>query len=569
MKFENLKNILIQPKSILLIFVITAFITVSFSVIEIKQNQDDLLELMENQSHSLLEGLSTALENSLIINEEIEKESEEKLFNNAAYIKYLYEKKLITNKLLEEFANSNNLFRINIFNSSGVKLFSSHSLSNNNFGGSTDPINVLADIFDNETDTLVIGLRTSNNENNYRYAIAIAANDRSAIVLNVDAENIMANRKKFGIGALLNRFVAGANYIFAAVQDTSGVIAASANLSSIEKINTSNFLLTAMRDSTFAWRINSYNDTDIFEAIHPFSYNGKIIGLLRIGLSLDSYNTINSRIYTRTLIMGIVLLIFGSVLFSLVFLKQNFNLLQKRYKSVEQLKNQILERNERLKATGRLASGVAHEIRNPLNTIGTIAQQLNTDFKPESDKEEYNSLTSLIYSEVKRINETIENFLRFAKPLQLSKSIFNLNTFCSELYLQFEKLTAHKEIKVKINCPDKIEVNWDRNQIKQVLINLIHNAIDSIGSNGEIDILVSESDNKIIIVIGDTGKGILEDEINKIFDLYFTTKSDGNGIGLSIVNKIIAEHGGSISVSSIPNIKTTFSIELPKDTQSE
>jgi len=141
--------------------------------------------------------------------------------------------------------------------------------------------------------------------------------------------------------------------------------------------------MTAMRDSSSAWRINTYNDKDIFEAVYPFSYDGKIIGLLRIGLSLDNYDDINTRIFARTLIMGIVLLIFGSVLFSLVFLKQNFNILQDRYKSVELLKNQIMERNERLKATGRLASGVAHEIRNPLNTIGTIAQQLNTDFKPD------------------------------------------------------------------------------------------------------------------------------------------------------------------------------------------
>ncbi|MCK9280535.1 MAG: ATP-binding protein [Melioribacteraceae bacterium] len=569
MKFDNFKSAVIQPKSILLIFVITAFIIISISIIEIKQSQNDLLELMENQSHSLLEGLSTALENSLIINEEIEKESEEKLFNNAAYIKFLYEKRLLTNKLLEEFANSNKLFRINIFNNEGEKLFSSHSLFHNNFGSGADPKNVLADIFENETDTLVIGLRSSNNENNYRYAIAIAASDRSAIVLNVDAEYLVANRKKFGFGSLLNKFALNKNYLFAAVQDTSGIIAASANIPSIEKINDSEFLFSAMKDSTFAWRINSINDQDVFEAVHPFSYNGKIIGLLRIGLSLDNYDDINSRIFTRTLIMGIVLLIFGSVLFSLVFLKQNFNILQKRYKSVEQLKNQILERNERLKATGRLASGVAHEIRNPLNTIGTIAQQLNTDFKPESGEEEYSQLTSLIYSEVKRINKTIENFLRFAKPLQLSKSVFNLNTFCSELYLQFEKLTTDKEIRVKINCPDKIEVNWDRNQIKQVFINLIQNAIDSISSNGEITITVSISDNIIIIKLSDTGKGILEEEINKIFDLYYTTKSNGNGIGLSIVNKIIAEHGGTISVSSNPNINTIFKIELPQDIQSE
>jgi signal transduction histidine kinase len=577
MKFDNIKNAVIQPKSVLLIFVITAFIIISFSVIEIRQSRNDLLELMENQSHSLLEGLSSALENSLIINEEIEKESEEKLFDNAGYIKFLYEKRMVTNKLLEEFALSNNLFRINIFNSNGVKLFSSHSMTKNNFGSGADPKNVLSDIFEDETDTLVIGLRSSNNENNYRYAIAIAASDRSAIVLNADADNIIENRKKFGFGSLLNKFASGANYLYAVVQDTAGIIAASTKISSLEEINRSEFLKTAMRDSSSAWRINTYNDKDIFEAVHPFSYDGKIIGLLRIGLSLENYDDINTRIFARTLIMGFVLLIFGSVLFSLVFLKQNFNILQDRYKSVELLKNQIMERNERLKATGMLASGVAHEIRNPLNTIGTIAQQLNTDFKPESDKEEYLHLTSLIYSEVKRINETIENFLRFAKPLKLTKSNFNLYSLLTDLSLQFKKLTTDKEIKMEINCPSDIEVNWDKNQIKQVFINLIQNAIDSIASNdannsiasnGEIAISVSEKNKIITIELSDTGKGILKEDEKKIFDLYYSTKTNGNGIGLSIVNKIIAEHEGTISVSSEPNIKTTFLIELPKDSSS-
>jgi signal transduction histidine kinase len=130
---------------------------------------------------------------------------------------------------------------------------------------------------------------------------------------------------------------------------------------------------------------------------------------------------------------------------------------------------------------------------------------------------------------------------------------------------------------MEINCPSDIEVNWDKNQIKQVFINLIQNAIDSIASNdannsiasnGEIAISVSEKNKIITIELSDTGKGILKEDEKKIFDLYYSTKTNGNGIGLSIVNKIIAEHEGTISVSSEPNIKTTFLIELPKDSSS-
>jgi len=130
---------------------------------------------------------------------------------------------------------------------------------------------------------------------------------------------------------------------------------------------------------------------------------------------------------------------------------------------------------------------------------------------------------------------------------------------------------------MEINCPSDIEVNWDKNQIKQVFINLIQNAIDSIASNDannsiasndEIIITVSEKNKMITIKLSDTGKGIMKEDEKKIFDLYYSTKTNGNGIGLSIVNKIIAEHEGTISVSSEPSIKTTFSIELPKDSSS-
>ena len=107
------------------------------------------------------------------------------------------------------------------------------------------------------------------------------------------------------------------------------------------------------------------------------------------------------------------------------------------------------------------------------------------------------------------------------------------------------------------------KVNWDKDKIKQVFINLIKNSEDSIDANGNIDFIISQDKGNILITLSDTGKGISKDNLAKIFNLYFTTKSEGSGIGLSIIQRIITEHNGIISVDSELNIGTTFNLKIP------
>ena len=213
---------------------------------------------------------------------------------------------------------------------------------------------------------------------------------------------------------------------------------------------------------------------------------------------------------------------------------------------------------------GELASGVAHEIRNPLNTIGTIVQQLHKDFEPVDNKEEYLDLSKLVYSEVKRINQTINNFLKFARPERVVASSFNLTEFINRLKQQYKPMMDEKNIKMEISHGYQGEVYWDKNQIQQVMMNLIQNSIDAIKSDGEIKIAAEHINDEIIISVSDNGEGIAEDKLNKIFNLYYTTKAKGTGIGLSLVQKIIYEHGGLVNLESEINAGTKIMIKLPK-----
>ena len=242
---------------------------------------------------------------------------------------------------------------------------------------------------------------------------------------------------------------------------------------------------------------------------------------------------------------------------------QNIVLVIKDLTEIKDLEKQVT-RNQQLKAMGKLASGVAHEIRNPLNAIGTIVQQLNKDFEPVENSDEYHSLAGLVYREVKRINETIQNFLRFSRPEPIQKQPFELKEMINELKQQYSKILYENSIELIIDQNWNGEVNWDKNQIKQVLINLLQNSIEAIKKDGRIILDIQGENGKISISLHDSGPGISEKNLERIFDLYYTSKAEGTGIGLSVIQRIISEHNGLVTVESKEEEGTTFNIKLPR-----
>jgi len=221
------------------------------------------------------------------------------------------------------------------------------------------------------------------------------------------------------------------------------------------------------------------------------------------------------------------------------------------------------KKNEKLSAMGELASGVAHEIRNPINAIGMIAQRLNKEFIPTSSQTEYNDITRLLRTEVSRVNKIITQFLNYAKPNELNLKLVELKPYFEEVYHLFEDQAKQKAIKFILQKDDSLNIKFDPDLIKQTLLNIVQNAFDAVNNGGEVIVQYYKSKKDLIIQVSDNGVGISPDQQQKIFDLYYTTKKDGNGLGLSISQKIIAQHNGSISVSSIVNNGTTIKIILP------
>lgn len=220
-----------------------------------------------------------------------------------------------------------------------------------------------------------------------------------------------------------------------------------------------------------------------------------------------------------------------------------------------------LHRTERLASLGRLVTGVAHELRNPIGIVKATVQVMEGEFKNDPAVAEF---SAVIKEQVDRQNRVIQELLDFGRP---SKHIVKLVTVNSllEKVLTFTApmLRQHKislDMKLDPNLPP-VEVDGER--IKQVYVNLILNAIQAMDAGGCLSIRTSIEDGYVNTSFTDNGKGIPQNQILNIFDPFFTTKDTGAGLGLSISYQIIKSHGGSIEVTSTPSDRTTFTVKLP------
>jgi PAS domain S-box-containing protein len=238
--------------------------------------------------------------------------------------------------------------------------------------------------------------------------------------------------------------------------------------------------------------------------------------------------------------------------------------------SLNKIQEEIL-RMDRLVSLGKLASGIAHELRNPLAGIKTTAQALGEELSKDDTRREY---LNRITKEIDRLNELLKTFFSFAKPQQLNLVHCDIKAIINEIIPFLIKEIAEKGIRFVETYPPQLpKIKVDKNQMHQVFLNLFLNAIQAMPNGGELKIEVSPvisssidgSKKKFIkIVISDTGTGIPTNIVQKIFDPFFTTKPRGIGLGLSITYQIIKKHGGTIKVESQLEKGTSFMITLPE-----
>ena len=665
----------LSSKAIISITVLIGAVMLISSYIELNQSKKEIFQLLYEHSSTLLESVIQSSRNTLNSSFEIENLITERLLDNARLVKKLDSLNSLNRDGLIKLGKENNLYRINIFNSNGDRVLTNRIPEPGHTHGeeNINRYEELAPILNNEVDELIIGLKTAEFSNEERFAVAIArANNKGAIVVNMDAKDFLEFRKKIGIGVILQQMSDHHGIEYIILQDTIGVLAASEKIDTVESISGSDFLQTSLTTDSVFSRTAIYNGHEVYEVTKSFLLDGEFIGLYRLGVSLEDIKNVEARMLRRLIIISLILAAISIIVLSIIFTTQNLKTISTEYEKFKSLTSSVLEnmseavivldkesiitlfnksaeqlfginsedildnkisliengalnfleitesteiipnfekeinltggqkylsfsistlddpdtnqtkytvvikdltetkrleeeakRNEKLSAMGELASGVAHEIRNPINAIGMIAQRLNKEFSPTSNQTEYSDITQLLRTEVNRINKIITQFLSYAKPIDVNKKPVELKTFFEQIYHLYEDQAKQKGIRFILQNHDSLIINIDADLIKQSLMNIIQNAFDAVNIEGEVIVQYYKSKNDLIIQISDNGMGMSGELQRKIFDLYFTTKKEGNGLGLSISQKIISQHNGSISVSSKINLGTTFKIILP------
>ena len=246
-------------------------------------------------------------------------------------------------------------------------------------------------------------------------------------------------------------------------------------------------------------------------------------------------------------------------------LGRNFNRmvaqLRESREEIERLHRTQMSRAEHLATLGELATGLAHEIRNPLAGIAGVVEIVGRDLPPSSPAR---TVVKEVRQEITQINRILTDLLQTARPHPPEIRRSDLNTTVEHAVMLARQQALSKPIEIVLHKSSGLaEVEHDSDQMHQVLLNLLLNSIQAIEGQGKITVEVESRANSAAIIVADTGRGIPPEHLPNIFRPFFTTKGNGTGLGLSLARRIVEEHQGRIEVTSSPGHGTSFVVLLP------
>lgn len=249
-------------------------------------------------------------------------------------------------------------------------------------------------------------------------------------------------------------------------------------------------------------------------------------------------------------------------------LTQSFNQMLKKLREEKEMEEKLREA-EHLSAIGQLARSIAHEIRNPLNFISLSIDHINKKYIPENnlEREKFESLINSIKQEIQRLNNLVGDFLDYGKPMRLNLQSTNIEALINEI-LDLVKIKAEKDnIRMNFIKKDVPLLYVDPGLIKTCIFNIILNAFQAMPDGGDLNIETNTVNNKVQIIIKDTGIGVSKENIPRVFEPFYSTKSSGLGLGLAMTKRVIEEHGGKIDFKSEESKGSVITIILPQNTR--
>jgi signal transduction histidine kinase len=337
----------------------------------------------------------------------------------------------------------------------------------------------------------------------------------------------------------------------------------------------------------------------LYSVIMPVSIKGQKMGYIHISMVLDDYRYLQRRNHLKRILSTIFAFSIG-IIICLIFAEKytdpikriataakkiaggelvkirdtgrgdEIGVMVKSFNEMVDKLNERKELEEKLKKTeqlsmiGQLASGIAHEVRNPLNflslSIGHIKERVLEE--NVTGREDITALLDNLKKEIYRVNELINNFLFVGKPIVLNRTWVAPETLVSDA-LAMVKDKVRDGIELTTVCKDGGEIYCDVEYMRICVINLLLNSVQAIEGTGTILVECGKDNGFSYISVTDNGKGVAEEEAGKIFEPYYSTKKYGIGLGLTITKRLVEEHGGTISIDSSAGQKTVITIKVP------
>jgi signal transduction histidine kinase len=393
-----------------------------------------------------------------------------------------------------------------------------------------------------------------------RLSAGVARAGGGAIVLNVDASEVESLRRQTTLDHLLEDIVRSTDEV-AYIEFERGGVRRSAGVAHDAVPASAPHDLAGGTAPVGAREVDAGGEPAL-ELPGVVDLGGSATASVRIGMRLDGLRRAEQRTLSRLALSlgGAVAL--GVLAVGLVWMRQQYGTLSLEHARAQE----ALRRRDRLAAMGELASSVAHEIRNPLNAIAMSAQRLKgecVEIAGDDADPDAVALVEVIQREAHRINGTVQQFLEFARPPALQPRSVALDAWLAGAAEAVRPLAESRGLTFQTDFAGLGDAVVDPDQLRQAVDNLLRNAIDATPAAGRVTLAGSRAGRTVVIEVADTGPGIPRDVLPRIFDLYFTTKPDGTGIGLPITQQIVGTHGGRIDVSSVPGEGTIMRMVLP------
>lgn len=546
-----------------------------FGLNQLRREKIEMYHLLQHQGEALVQSLEIAWHNAIVSDSLVRQQIAERLLDNAYLIDRIMSQSGENPVILKQIVGDTNLFRVIITDAVGRFVLDSLAPSSSSPGFPApgtpiDPAQMLPmvnPILSGQKKQLFIGDEPNNPIQGDLLWVAVARKSNpGAIIINVHADYLNRFRSEIGLSKIIKEIGAKPGIEYLIYEDPFNRIAAQKGESGPPHLPQPFHTfpnLSAVKSSQITL---SSTGKEVLEIRHPFSFRGKWIGLMRVGLSLSKLKETERAMITQALWFGGLLISLGVIGILLIF----FN--QYRHYHQHKIREEEIQKADKLISIGKLAAGVAHEIRNPLNAISMAIQRLQNEFLPptEEDQKHFLQFSSVIREEIKRVDKIITDFLNFTKQRQPVKASISLTRLIDDLLLFLSAEAEKNQVAIqKSYSEEEIKIWCDPDQIKQCLINIIRNAIQAMPDGGKITITTQVSQEEALIKIHDTGPGLSPSQIDRIFEFYYTDKEGGVGLGLPISQKIMEDHCGRIEVESEVGRGSTFILYLPHKSMNE